>query len=451
MGYSLVRSRARRSTAGNRMQEALAELELQQDSAEEDDQEFVNVNDEQDISVSDFESTDEEEQQAPDLEQEVQAEEREARKTARSRADKATAVAHERQRATFNPQDKVKVTPRQKRQVAFANDGAESQRHRKPSPKDLRHSSRKTTVMNTSATKIRLKEADKRRATQTPRKHVEIRVFTQDELITRALNNEEGNIVEHRDYLKREEEKRKHARVVRTTITGPVVRWISRIENEERKITTAPTSVDPSSSSSFPLSSSSYPSALPSHPTQPSPSYSAYSQTATFPVQSSASSQTNPRSGSLMTHPSSDPSQSYTQPFSMQAVEITKTEKVSRNYVVYERGQDEDAERPQWKDTMEALFGNHVDWESVKIYSGKNRPLSRPKQICPLTGLFASYLDPRTGVPFANVEGYKTLTRVINHEYVWNRVLGCYVARDAELDEDVPLVAEQPAESVQNV
>jgi hypothetical protein len=41
---------------------------------------------------------------------------------------------------------------------------------------------------------------------------------------------EEGNIVEHRNYLFVEEEKRKRAHAVRTTISGPLLRWISRRE-----------------------------------------------------------------------------------------------------------------------------------------------------------------------------------------------------------------------------
>ncbi|KAI0245680.1 hypothetical protein BJV78DRAFT_264960 [Lactifluus subvellereus] len=41
---------------------------------------------------------------------------------------------------------------------------------------------------------------------------------------------EEGNIVEHRNYLFDEEEKRKRAHAVRTAISGPLLRWVSRRE-----------------------------------------------------------------------------------------------------------------------------------------------------------------------------------------------------------------------------
>lgn len=55
-------------------------------------------------------------------------------------------------------------------------------------------------------------------------------VLTQAELIARALDMEEGNISEHKNYLANEAEKRKRAHVVRTVVKGPLLRWISRRE-----------------------------------------------------------------------------------------------------------------------------------------------------------------------------------------------------------------------------
>jgi hypothetical protein len=46
----------------------------------------------------------------------------------------------------------------------------------------------------------------------------------------RALDMDEGNIVEHKNYLFVKEEKRKRAHAVRATISGPLLRWISRHE-----------------------------------------------------------------------------------------------------------------------------------------------------------------------------------------------------------------------------
>lgn len=78
---------------------------------------------------------------------------------------------------------------------------------------------------------------------------------------------------------------------------------------------------------------------------------------------------------------------------------------------------------------MKAMFGDHVQWDELKVLSGKGRPLGRVKQRCPVTGEIAPYLDPRTGVPFADVEAYKVLTELLEHEYVWSPEFGCYVGR----------------------
>jgi hypothetical protein len=60
------------------------------------------------------------------------------------------------------------------------------------------------------------------------------------------------------------------------------------------------------------------------------------------------------------------------------------------------------------------------------------RFIARPKQTCPLTGVQAKYLDPRTNVPFANVRAYQTLTKILKHDYIWSGSLKCYVGAEGE-------------------
>ena len=55
--------------------------------------------------------------------------------------------------------------------------------------------------------------------------------------------------------------------------------------------------------------------------------------------------------------------------------------------------------------------------------------VARPRQTCPITGRQAHYLDPRTGVPYADSNAYKVLTQILQHEYIWSSSLGCYVDR----------------------
>jgi hypothetical protein len=48
------------------------------------------------------------------------------------------------------------------------------------------------------------------------------------------------------------------------------------------------------------------------------------------------------------------------------------------------------------------------------------------------------YLDPRTGVPYADVRAFKILTDLLEHEYIWNAELGCYVGKTVkDVDMDV--------------
>ena len=56
--------------------------------------------------------------------------------------------------------------------------------------------------------------------------------------------------------------------------------------------------------------------------------------------------------------------------------------------------------------------------------------IAQPKQICPITGKPAKYLDPRTGVPYADVRAYEVLTGILKHEFVWSPGLGCYIGKE---------------------
>ncbi|KAI9437020.1 YL1 nuclear protein-domain-containing protein [Lactarius indigo] len=391
---TLVRRRSRRSTAGNRMEAALAELGVEDVKDEADDKDFVIVKDEEDIFGSDFESTDEEaeaaQQTADAGEGLVRAEERREKKVAQSRVEKAAAAAHVRQKVTFNPEvyedateDTSSMAAKKKRRVSLglAIDAETGEVINNAQ----RQSRRSHTILNTSATAQRMKKdaADKK---SIPKKSkIKVRAQTQDELIARALDMEEGNIFEHKNYLFVEEEKRKRALAVRTAISGPLLRWISRCE------------------------------------------------TLSVPAEAQLPDGTNGASGSTPGGSETklevqQPTNGVDPPLQVHVVKF-HTENVAKNYVIHETSQDESATRPPWKDTMAAMFGAHVKWEDVRAYVSRGRPLSRPTQLCPITGCPARYLDPRTKVPYATPAAYQTLTMILSHEYVWSHTLGCYVTR----------------------
>ena len=265
---------------------------------------------------------------------------------------------------------------------------------------------------------------------------IKVRAPTQDELIARALDMEEGNIVEHKNYLFVEEEKRKRAHAVRATISGPLLRWVSRHETV-----------------TVPAESQSLPGML--EPLSLQEFSDTYSNDG-----DGGNSSTSPASGHLNTAlavlqpgdsvDASQPAHSHK----------PRTEKVSKNYIIHETSQDESATRPPWKDTMAAMFGDHVKWEELKAYVSRGRPLcelciphcistltnyaARPVQLCSITGRPARYIDPRTSVPFATPAAYRTLTMILNHEYVWSHALGCYLTRP-----EISILSTMPVGSLQ--
>ncbi|KAI0271730.1 YL1 nuclear protein-domain-containing protein [Gloeopeniophorella convolvens] len=392
---SLVRRRSRRSTAGNRMEAALAELSIEDTKDEVEDHDFLVAKEEEDVFESDFESTDEEAeaaQQAPEIgEKLVQVEERREKQTVRSRVERATAAAHARQKVTFNPEayddsaeESASAAARKRRRVSLglAIDAETGEVINNAQ----RQSRRSHTILNTSATAQRMKKDAEDKKLMPKKLKVKIRALTQDELIARALDMEEGNIVEHKNYLSVEEEKRKRAHAVRTVITGPLLRWVSRRE-------TAPVLTETE--------------ATPDDKIHPSKS------PAVDPPATSESAQ-----------PTDKPN-----PMPVNELPKAETVAVAKNYVVHELSQEEPVVRPLWKDTMAAMFGDHVKWEDLKVYASRGRPLTRPVQTCPITGRPARYLDPRTNVPYATPAAYQTLTMILKHEYVWSHALGCYVTR----------------------
>ncbi|KAG5337489.1 hypothetical protein C0989_009525 [Termitomyces sp. Mn162] len=597
-----------------RMEAALAEMALDTtvDSVD-DDQDFVNDKaEEEDVFGSDFESTDEEAQEDTEAGEKalLDEEKRTKKKDARSKVERVTAAAHARQKVTFDPQGEVSTSrpkPKDlKRRVSLgpavnAETGEVLPVHQ-PSPKKKRHSQRTHTILATSAAAERLKRSEEKKAAMPKKAKIESKAYTQAELIALALDNEEGNIIDHRDYLKIEEERRKRSRVVRTIIEGPLIRWISRREEIKEVVIpppSAPTftpgragfvynsygvmgttsygqttpytfparvypnmttsgymsgySVPPvatdsgvvagSSSTSNAVSKQSSqqpsPSAQPStnpvpqvttlqltqlsaqssaqstiqqvsqpaaqSPTQspqtsPQPASQPASQPTSQPTTSSTQTTSQPTTQSTQTAPQSisksinqstissgtqltsqpsirptissavqltaqsstptvtqrDP-QSVTTPASQSnpyqsthynpyiaqlqsasammwtpppPTPVERIEKVTKNYIVHELAQNNGAPIPPWNETMAAMFGDDVDWGALKVYTGKNRPLSRPKQKCPITGKEAKYFDPRTGVPYADLKAYDVLTKLLVHEYAWNPSLGCYVGQD---------------------
>ena len=262
------------------------------------------------------------------------------------------------------------------------------------------------------------------------------RRLTQAELIAQALDNEEGNIIEHRNYLSQEEEKRRRAQVVRKSISGPVLRFISKVQNVELPVDAS--SAQPSGTSSAQETN------VPRNFSVDTPH--TLDSTSHQPIFMNCVLPTNPSVQSFDNTIGQSPISSIEPP--LQEPPQIRTEKVAKNYLIHELGQTTGISRPSWENTMRTVFGDHAQWETLQVYTSKNRPYgkyywcfcilihslyisytfvsARPVVRCPITGRVALYCDPRTGVPFANQYAYDTLTRLLAHEYIWDNELQCY-------------------------
>jgi len=208
------------------------------------------------------------------------------------------------------------------------------------------------------------------------------RAPTQEELIKSAQETEEQNVIEHRDYLKAEDEKRKRAQLIRSVIEGRLVRWISKVE-EEIIPPTPPESATPAASTPHGYVTSFRPStSYTAPPYQIGPGQSpywgpipgssspgAYTSTSPYPQPSPFSYPHSPSQPRVST------TSNATRPLEPLPAVIQRKRKIVKNYVVLENAQTEKAPRVSWKQTMEGMFGDHVKWEDLRVYSAKNRPM----------------------------------------------------------------------------
>lgn len=80
------------------------------------------------------------------------------------------------------------------------------------------------------------------------------------------------------------------------------------------------------------------------------------------------------------------------------------------------------------------------------------------QHLCPITSQLSRYRDPDTGLPFANVVGYREIRNLTEQKYTWSGMLGCYVGSATVAAKGVPeqfitgvkpeKIAEEPTGSV---
>lgn len=261
---TLIHGRARRSTAGNRMNiliQAIAEQDVQEDlldDEEEDQKDYVAEDDGGDI---DLESSDESDDEGPpkegeeeklEGEKEIQKQERVEAKKKRRRAEELLKIAPPRKRVKLTDDLTTNDTSTTSTPTASRPRKKSERTSWLPAPEDapVRQSLRNATMINKEQTEVRLRETQKR----SERAHALLRiaaekkaanagpVLTQADRIARALEIEKENSKTLNRWVQVEDErraaqKRKMDALRNRKIEGPTVRyWSGSVIWEGEKI-----------------------------------------------------------------------------------------------------------------------------------------------------------------------------------------------------------------------
>ena len=467
----LVQERARRSNAGNRMQELLARGEFEADDMfleAENDVEFEAREEEPDIVDSDFDGNSTEEESDEDVE-----------------AEESIAREEKRQRKAAKPVVRTLAQPKGPSAPAPARPRAPRTMPSVVPPGGVRSSSRRSTVENKMATQTKLQEAEARRASVRARPAKRVKHLTQDALIREALEMEEENTQSLLHYLEQEEERKARQRQAgKKHMSGPFVRWISvgldqnifnSIEvrdakakkeppSEERenalpqgteaqaareipeRTTPLPTEEagpEPDSGAAEPRTEAPNESreapneVAEPHSEAPNEAPEPHSETLSesretpneapephteAPIESCEAAQppslacSEPNESAQETHPPLAPSHAPMEPAASTDPDTpSSTEKTART-ILSLHGLEPGA---TWVDEFRYLLGDHCAWDRLPFVPSRNRPYRPRQSTCVITGLPARYRDPRTGIPYATTEAYATIERVLRGEYVW--------------------------------
>ena len=449
----LVQERARRSNAGNRMQELLARGEFEADDMfleAENDVEFEAREEEPDIVDSDFDGNSTEEESDEDVE-----------------AEESIAREERRQRKAAKPVVRTLAQPKGPSAPAPARPRAPRTMPSVVPPGGVRSSSRRSTVENKMATQTKLQEAEARRASVRARPAKRVKHLTQDALIREALEMEEENTQSLLHYLEQEEERKARQRQAgKKHMSGPFVRWISvgldqnifnSIEVRDAKAKKEPPSEE--RENAFPQRTEAQAAReiperttpLPTEEAGPEPDSGAAEPRTEAPNESREApnevaephseapieaterhSETPIESCEAAQPPSlacSEPNESAQETLpplapSNAPMEVaastdpdtpSSTEKTART-ILSLHGLEPGA---TWVDEFRYLLGDHCAWDRLPFVPSRNRPYRPRQSTCVITGLPARYCDPRTGIPYATTEAYATIERVLRGEYVW--------------------------------
>ncbi|KAI9278819.1 YL1 nuclear protein-domain-containing protein [Phascolomyces articulosus] len=404
---SFAKERERRANAGNRMRALLdQEVEMEdlfEESLSEDEEFYTRPEDEvQDTVDSDFdtESSDEEREQEELGRQEDKAIEQQERQARRAPPPPTTARIPKRQ-----PQKKIKPTT-----TSTTQSPPPQRRPRRTETDATRQSSRSNTVRNRLQVEEQIREYKNRREKQPKRDRPVVKQFTQEELLAEAAITERENLASLEQWQQKEAEKRARMKKKdKKRIVGPFVRYTSFTEDSQdrpkrRKL-----------------------------------------------VMISSSSSTEGEDHNNVQTEITDPAALAWQ----EKRDIEQSDTVGRNLISFMQTGEEDQlqQIPNNNNistatslstsgsSLTGLTDRELDRMDLipELASWAERP-TRPTKptLCPITGMHAKYLDPKTNVPYSNLEAYKMIQRCLNNKMAWSSDYKVYVGEATSGAEGVP-------------
>jgi hypothetical protein len=253
----------------------------------------------------------------------------------------------------------------------------------KPAPSATRKSSRAATVQNKQEMELKLKEYEERRAALPKREKIVVERMTQEELLAEAKITEQLNLASLQAFKQMEAEKKKVLKK-KEGIIGPYIRYHSFPE----KIATGK------------------------------------------PVIQVLAEKRNIGNEK----PSTTGAAVQGQAGKRKVLKLDPKKVCARNMVTFIGFSEDDFPLEYWdlQEPCKYLSPGYIAKKNC-LTSERAVDPEPPRPICPITGLPAKYRDPKTGVPYANIEAYKILQQVAQHKFVWSELLSAYCQRADQL------------------
>ncbi|CAG8540701.1 7833_t:CDS:2 [Acaulospora morrowiae] len=405
---SLVATRERRANAGSRMRDLIEqEMELEEMFQEvEDDEDFMDAKEEEDVVDSDFDQSSSGPDENEDIaEKQILLEEKqEKKKLKKSKLPPAGPSLRLRKKEASKSVVTSKEQPSRSNQSESTSNAPDKKKKpiaQAPLLHGIRSSSRTHTVQSKQMLAEKLKEYEKKRAAHPKREKVIAQPKTQEELLAQAKETEAKNLASLRAFELKEAEKKMTAKQYKkNVITGPFIREISFVDySDKREVKRLKLITE-----------------VPKKGKGKGVSKEVQQEKDVLDSTCELGDVTEGKAEDKKVESNEDKNEDMVEEKSEDMVEDKNEETVE--------GKKED--KREARNLL--VFSQFPKTEEVKLFQEwRKKPQRAKKVICPFTGLIAKYKDPKTGIPYANMEAYSKIQNLVQHKYLWSDSYSAYI------------------------